>query len=169
MTLSNELQESIQKNLPTMVGEELKKVLQKAEDDAQTVAVLNLKLEEAVKNIRILEKDNKEQEDICDQLRHLNVRKEVLDNQERNLKLQIAEAKVVNSEAMAKQAFDMVSLVFRNTTVMRTQFTNTPVATSTLGGSSFVKNYTPSETFTEGASNEPPSHKTKSPCQHASD
>jgi hypothetical protein len=150
MNITETLKEAIEKNLPTMVGKELQQYIAEAEaikeDLAKKEAVLLTKDERINKlvaeNERLI-KLELSAEDMAN-------REDVLQEKQRHLAVDIAHEKQKNAEKLAEQAFNMVSLVFRNPTVMRSQNTTYPVPVSTgMNSPSYVQAYTQNETIHE--------------------
>lgn len=112
MNISESLQKAIQENLPQLVGTELQQFIQ----DANRTSELYAKLKQENESLRDWRDKAAKQ---IDGLEKLQLRKEILDEKERDLKVAVAESKADNSQALAKQAFEMVSLVFHNPIVTK--------------------------------------------------
>lgn len=148
-TLSAELQESIKKNLPHMVGEELQKVLADGVQAKADLEDTTRRLGDEIRKTKQQENDYNRLENECKGLRSLKLRKEDLDEQERNQKVVLLEANVTNESRLSKQAFDMVSLVFRNSEVRRSLNTSVPVTQTQPGGYSTTSTHYTHETTSE--------------------
>lgn len=151
--LTKELQEAIAKNMPHMVGEELNKVLAQGAYDAELVVKLKSELTDTKTQLSTSDKGN---ERLRDEVNELQIKlKEAgdVEKRERDLKVTLAEKDTESAKSLAKQAFDMVTLVFRNPTVMRSTMTTTPVSQHYSqpggGGHSTVSNFSGNETIHE--------------------
>jgi len=151
--LSKELNEAINKNLPHMVGEELKSVLAKAELDANDLATTKATLEVRDKLIKEQKQDIGELSGKISKLEALVARKEAVEERERNLRVTLSEQSVLNEREKTKQMFDILGLVFRNQQLMRSTLSNTPVPyqTGSAGGciSTYVQNHAHTEAISE--------------------
>lgn len=149
MQLSDTLNKAIQENLPSMVGDELKKVLSKATDDAEALA--NLK-----DSFDRLTDDNAKAKARIAELEALGIKKGDLEKLEaelaeanRDLRVKLSEKDVLNSKELAAQALNMVGLIFRNSEVRKTMMTAVPVTQTNPGGYSTTSTHYMNESTSE--------------------
>lgn len=120
MSLSEAVKNAINAELPNQVANELKIYIQETEGAKAEATLVNKKYNDLNSEYRAL--DNKYQE-----LFKLNLRKEELDERERNLKVETAGVFAKESEKRADMIFSLVDRIFRNSEVKRTLTGNVPV------------------------------------------
>lgn len=141
MTISDRVKEAIQKDLPSLVGSELQQFIAEAEKTKILYESLNAEHQNKLKLLSVVEAE-------LVQLRLLKFCKEELDEQERNMKVVLAEAKVEAANEKAKQAYDLVYAVFRNPITIETKNQSIPVATGTAGNT-YVAQFPQHETVSK--------------------
>lgn len=135
-TLNIEIQQAIEKNLPTQVGNTLKKVLDDYEKLKVAYNVLESKIDDKANIIKRLEKENED-------LRILVIDKEVLDDRAKSI---LEREKTIDIRLMKKDvdcANEKVSLmkdnfitVFRNIDIVRNKLGTIPVKETWYNSSS---------------------------------
>jgi len=124
MSLTNELQEAINKNLPSMVGEELVKRLEQADEDKRKVEQLTLSNQSMLGDFRraqaeadALRADLKKHETLA-------VREAAVAEAERGLEVRMLKHQLEVSDGNVKFARDVAMGLVRNTEFKRDVFTS---------------------------------------------
>ncbi len=132
MTLSTEIQEAIKKNLSGMVATELQQYIAQAEEDKRKLTDLQSGLVE--KNLKITSQARE-----IEELKALNnsaaandLKSAELQERERNLKVTLAEARVVAAEAAKADIYTLVHGLFRNTEYKKQVGESHPIMTQPL-------------------------------------
>lgn len=150
MALSEDIKNAIEKSLPTMVGKELQGLLARGEKaEADLVEVRN-KMKALKDDIQAQAKENSRLQALELDEGKLNARKLTLDEQERGMKLQLVQMESNAATKRADDLFNLVSMVFRNPTIRRTESNNVPVGVpGSPGCTGFVSNYPESRSAEE--------------------
>lgn len=114
MTLSKEIQEAIQKNMPNMVAGELQEYIVKAENNKKELDAAVKMIEElnvarglqVTENRRLKELELSEEKNKAD--------REALKEEKRDLRVQLAESKAENATVVATNIKELVQSLFRN-------------------------------------------------------
>lgn len=108
--LNEDILDAVKKNLPAVAATELGKYIEQAEKDKNLLPQTKAELDSYKAKYSAIEKE----------LAHylaLNLRKENIDEQERNLRVVLADAKATEAERRSKDIFDLVGVVFKNPVV----------------------------------------------------
>lgn len=144
MGINLAITDAIQKELPSAVASELQKYIEEAEKNKSSMGNLQDLNAKYFKELSDLRSN-------VDELTKLNLRKEGIDEQERNLKLEVANIKLVEAEKRAETIFVLVDRIFKNPVVTKTISGTTPVYVPTTGngGSGYTTSVQTTETTTE--------------------
>lgn len=154
--LSNEIQDAIKKNMPNMVATELQEFIARAEKNNIEVKSAKITIDKLNEDIKIKDKTIKNLEALKHSSTILDAKEEMLKDQERNLKVILAEAKTKAAESAKADIYTLVHGLFRNTEYKKQIAESTPVMTQPYdyqgkpNGSAYPQNvYTNKETTEE--------------------
>ncbi len=110
--MNAEIQEIIKKNLPEEVGQQLKQVLLKAEEDAKRLVLCDIDILDLRNQITKLKSIQQTQTRLTE--RESSVRQRENEVKEKELRHELEEFKVTAAELRTKDMKEIVSLVFQN-------------------------------------------------------
>lgn len=128
-TLTEEIKESIRKNLPEQVGEALKVRLEDAEGMERKITELTDDLQDAEREVDTVKAQRGKAIEECGKLEALRLKAETVAESENRLKVTIAEIQRDAANERVEAVERIVSLVFKNPTIKKTAYENgtTPV------------------------------------------
>lgn len=131
--IQKEIQEAINKNLPSAVGDELKLVLEKAKSDASEVSNLTTQLKRKTEESVAFDKENQKLRQKLSKHDELDTKKLALDEQECNLVIKELTFEL-NAEKRLNVSLDKALLgLVRNTEFKSTSMTPLPYSNSSSG------------------------------------
>lgn len=151
--LSEKIQKAINENMPQMVGEELKQMIEGYHKLQQNNEDLKNKIESLEENNKSLIKELKNAQRSLIKYQELEQQKEDIEERERNLKVTTAMLERDAEKDKCKTILALVNKVFGhpNVTIERREYGNIPMGLKNDGyTSSGYKDITKTETTTQG-------------------
>jgi len=108
----SEIQEIIKKNLPQEVSENLRKVLEQGEIDAENLVSTRREIQTLNMELGVLKKQKQTQDNLSSREANVKNRENVV--KEKELRHELEAFKVTAAEARTKDLKEIVSLVFQN-------------------------------------------------------